>query len=655
MGTERSVWAKQAPIRRPRHLSLRWTLLAVALAGVAVLVFLWDWNWFRPLVEHEALVSLGRKVTLSHFDLRPGRQTIAIADGVEVANPDGFPSDKPFATIERLSVTVDLWAYLHDQQIVVPSIVVDRPMVVAERPAGQQPNWILQAPGVSSGPPPKIGDIQINDGRATVVVPAMKSDFAIDIATTDPDRQGERRIQATAKGTYAKQPITGQLLAGALLSLRDPSRPYPIDLKVQNGPVHVSLVGTVQDPLAFTGADLKLVLAGPDMGLLYPLTGIPLPKTPPFQVTGDLDYSAAKIVFRHIVGKVGSSDLEGDVVVDPHRPRPLMTADMRSRQVDLADLGGFIGSQPGRMSTPNQTPQQKADLARAEASPQLLPTKPIDLPTLRSADMHLKYEGAHIIGKGVPFDRIATTMAIDDGRIRLDPLSVGVGQGQIAGTIDLTPLNDKQIRLHSDIGVQRVDLGRLMQAAGIGNSSGTIGGRAAIDSTGNSVATFAANGNGSVQLVMSGGGELRALLIDLSGLEFGNSLLSALGIPRNDQIQCFVGDWALRQGMLSTRTLILDTDRNVVTGTGDVNLKDETLDYRLKTDAKHFSIGTVPTPIAITGRFKTPSIRPEALPLVARGGVAAALGFLFPPAALLPTIQFGVGDDSHCAPPARRK
>jgi uncharacterized protein involved in outer membrane biogenesis len=306
------------------------------------------------------------------------------------------------------------------------------------------------------------------------------------------------------------------------------------------------------------------------------------------------------------------------------------------------------------MSTPNQTPEQKQALARAEASPRLLPTQPIDLPKLRSADIHLKYDGGKIIGKGVPFDRINVVMSIDDGRIRLTPIALGVGRGQIEGTIDLDPLDNRQIRLRSNIGVQRVDLGPLLAATGVTHGSGVIGGRAVLDSTGNSVATFAANGDGSVQLVMSGGGDLSALLVDISGFELGNSLLSALGVPSNDQIECFVGDWALRQGILSTRTMILDTSDNITQGSGDVNLRNETIDYKLKTEAKHFSIGTLPAPIAITGPFKNPSIKPEVVPLAVRGGIAAALGFLFPPAALLPTIQFGVGDDHHCAPLTHR-
>jgi AsmA family protein len=68
---------------------------------------------------------------------------------------------------------------------------------------------------------------------------------------------------------------------------------------------------------------------------------------------------------------------------------------------------------------------------------------------------------------------------------------------------------------------------------------------------------------------------------------------------------------------------------------------------RLSTEAKHFTIGTLHAPINITGTLKKPSIMPGA-ELLARGGAAAGLGIAFPPLALLPTIQFGTGDDHRC-------
>jgi uncharacterized protein involved in outer membrane biogenesis len=145
------------------------------------------------------------------------------------------------------------------------------------------------------------------------------------------------------------------------------------------------------------------------------------------------------------------------------------------------------------------------------------------------------------------------------------------------------------------------------------------------------------------------GGDLSAVLIDLTGLQFGNALLSALGIPNKTQVQCFVGDLAMERGVLDFKAMTLDTGEAITNVGGDVDLGKETIDLGLKTDAKHFSVGSLPTRINITGTFKDPSIKPGA-EVAARVGAAAGLAALFAPLAILPTVQFGTSeeDDARC-------
>ncbi len=100
----------------------------------------------------------------------------------------------------------------------------------------------------------KIGDVQITGGDAHVVIPRMKSDFNAHIETQG--KGDAAKIVVDAKGTYAAQPITARLVGGALLSMRSASNPWPVDLDLANGPTHVALDGTLQDPLAFKGANV---------------------------------------------------------------------------------------------------------------------------------------------------------------------------------------------------------------------------------------------------------------------------------------------------------------------------------------------------------------------------------------------------------------
>jgi hypothetical protein len=65
--------------------------------------------------------------------------------------------------------------------------------------------------------------------------------------------------------------------------------------------------------------------------------------------------------------------------------------------------------------------------------------------------------------------------------------------------------------------------------------------------------------------------------------------------------------------------------------------------------AAHFSIGSLHTPINISGPLKHPRIRPEVGELALRGGAAGALAVLLPPLAILPTIEFGQDESRECA------
>jgi AsmA family protein len=196
--------------------------------------------------------------------------------------------------------------------------------------------------------------------------------------------------------------------------------------------------------------------------------------------------------------------------------------------------------------------------------------------------------------------------------------------------------------------LQNLDVSRMMAATHTFQGAGSISGVGAIDATGDSMASLMANGNGEVKMAMAGG-DLSAVLVDLTGLEFGNALLAALGVPNKTQVQCFVTDLVLTRGVLDFKAMTLETGEGITNVGGNLDLSKETIDLALKTDSKHFSVGSLPTRINITGTFKDPSIKPGA-EAAARAGASVGLGILFLPLAILPTIQFGTSEaeDARC-------
>ena len=611
----------------------------VVLLGAAAALFQWD--WLIPTVNARASAALGRPVTITHLHVTLGRVPHIVAEGVTIANPSDWPGGGTFATIDRLILDVDAMAYIRHRQLVIPRIEAEHPQVEAQQTADGKSNWVFPSSDTpSTGPETKIGSIRIADGHVHAVVPKLQADFNVDVATKD-DYGSTGQLVATARGTYAKQPITAQFTGGALLSLRDATQPYPVNLQLANGPTKVSLVGTVQNPLAFAGADLKLELAGPDMALLLPLTGIAIPKTPAYHVAGKLDYADGVVKFQHFTGKVGSSDLEGDLQVDTKPERPVVTATLQSRLVDLKDLGGFIGAEPGDAAKGTRRPTRQTS--------RVLPDQPISLPKLNVADVHLKYHATRIQGRAQPLDNMRANLDIVNGDVKLSPLSFGIGRGQIAATIDLVE-KANEVHARATIDFQRVDVDKLLAATGVARGAGAIGGRAVIDGSGRSMAEILARGNGELKLYMGSGGNVSALLIDLSGLEFGNAALSALGIPTRAIVQCLITDFVLQQGVATARTAILDTDEARVAATGSVNLRTEALALVLNTEPKHFSVGSLHAPVNIAGSLGAPSVRPDLAIVAARAGAAVGLAIVATPlAGLLPTIQLGTGEDGACS------
>lgn len=619
----------------------RWPFVLGGLVlALALFLAVFRWDWLIPLVNAQASKALGRPVTVTHLHVRLGRVPHIEADGITIANPDGWPGGGTFATADRLSVDIDALAYVRSRTVVIPDVAIDRPQVDAQQLEDGRANWTLAGGGGSTGPAPKIGNLRINDGHAHVVMTKLKSDFNVDVATRDTEGQPSQ-IVASAKGTYAKAPIDATFTGGALLSLRDESQPYPVNLQVANGPTKISLVGTVKDPLAFAGADLKLDLSGPDMSLLLPLTGVAIPQTPPYRITGALDYADGSVKFNGMNGKVGSSDLTGDLQIDTKPQRPVITADLQSKLVDLKDLGGFIGAEPGDAS--------KGTKKAAPSNGRVLPNDPVNLPKLNAADVHLKYRAGRIQGRSQPLDNMRADLDIENGAVSLSPLSFGIGRGQIVSDIKLAQ-SGEGVHAKTTIDFQRVDVDKLLASTGAARGAGAIGGRAVIDGTGRSMAEILAHGNGELKLYMGSGGNVSALLVDLSGLQFGNAVLSALGVPSRATIQCLITDFVLQQGVVDARTVLLDTDEARVGGKGSINLRDESLKLVLETESKHFSIGSLPAPVDITGTFAKPSVLPDLAVVGARAGAAVGLGILLTPlGALLPTIQLGTGEDGACA------
>lgn len=636
----------KAPRRRPVRRAL--AIISGALALLLVLlILLWNWDWFVPLINRRASAALHRPVSIAHLHVKLGLITTVSVDDLKVHQPDGFESEKElFASANKATVSVNVWRYLTHKGLEIPLISIDTPKGDIVALANGKNNYSFSDPNAKPDPAPKdtskplelpkIGDLIITNGDIRVAMAKLKTDMHILMHTTPAQGDKDGSIVLDLKGRYAQAPISGHIVGGSLLTLTNSNHPYPIDARLENGPTYVTLRGAVDDPLHFKGTKLVLHFAGPDMALLYGLTGIPIPHTPNYSVSGNIAYTAAHIRFSNFSGKLGSSDIGGTISVDPQTKPITVDADLHSRRVDLQDLGGFIGAKPG-----------KDESKQVSTSDRILPSQPINVPKLNSVNAHLVYKGDRIENKSTPLDNIVADIVVHDGAITINKLAFAVGDGTLGLSGALNPASNGQFDTHFKVDVSRLSVQRLMKATDTFKGQGTLGGHITLAAKGNSIASLLAHGDGGVTLVVDHGGDVSALLPDLLGLKIGSAILSAVGIPTRSDLKCFIADMPLRQGILSTNSLLLMTNNTRTLGGGTVNLRNETLDYHVVTRSTSFNVLSLPGRVNVTGPLKSPTIMPGA-EIIGRAAATAALAVAFPPAVLLPTIQFGVGEGSAC-------
>ncbi|MFT8364593.1 MAG: AsmA family protein [Gluconobacter cerinus] len=616
---------------------------ALAIA-IIVLVLVWQWDWFVPLINRKASAALHRPVSIAHLHVSPGLRTSVTVDDLKISQPEGFEKEKAdFASAKSLTVKVDVWRYLTGRGLFIPVIRMDTPRGDIISLMNGRNNYTFDdtskdnqsASSSSTTTLPDLGEIDIQNADIHLALAQLKTDMHVLVHTTPAQANQKGNVVVDLKGRYAQAPINGHIVGGALLSLTKPAEPYPIDGRIANGPTYVTLKGTVDDPLHFKGTKLALHFAGPDMSLLYGLTGVPVPHTPAYSITGNLGYSENAIRFQKFEGKMGSSDIGGDINVNPHLKPPFVEAALHSRSVDLADLGGFIGAKTGEAKK------------TAPPSKSVLPDQKINVPKLNAVNAHVTYHGDHIRNKDLPLDNIDTEFEVKDGAIDLKHLTFATGSGKISAAATLEPTKNEQFRTKFRLDVSRLPLSQIMKATDTFKGEGTIGGHVTLTSTGNSIASLVANGDGGTTLVLDRGGDVTALLPDLLGLKLGSAVLSALGIPNRSRLECLVADMPLDSGILKTKSLLLQTETTRTTGTGTVNFHNDTLDYAVTTRSIHPQILSLPGAVHIFGPLSGPNILPGA-ELVGRVAASVGLGVLFPPAALIPTIQLGVGEGSAC-------
>ncbi len=630
--------------RRPsRRTSI---ILGVLIAAVVVFLILFDWNWLKGPLERQVSARTGREFRIhGDLDVDLGRVTIIRADALQFGNAS-WAKDPTMAAAQRAEMGIEVWPLIFKREVRIPEIRLVKANLLLETGPQGKGNWdFLKGDGETDI---AFRRLWIEDGRLQFFNAAEKTDIDIRLNSVKPGKDDTAPpVDIRGKGHWTGAPFSLEGRAESPLALRDTEQPYRIDLKAQAGRTHARARGTLLDPLRLRDFDLQLMLSGQDMEDLYPLLGIAIPPTPPYKLDGRFTRDGNTWHYDRFSGVVGDSDLGGSAAVTVGRVRPLLEANLVSRRLDFDDLAGFVGAPPQTGGKESANAEQEAEAAQARADGRVLPDTPYNLTKLRAMDANVRWKAQRINAPSLPIDDMDAHLILDAGLLRLEPLNFGVADGDIRSTIRMDA-RENIIRTRANIAVRKLNLGKLFPNVELTKDAiGRIGGDIAITGTGNSIAQILGSSDGDIALGM-GQGRISNLLMELAGLDIAEALKFLVTKDKTIPIRCAFGDFAVKDGVMQTRTLAFDSTDTLVVGKGSISLKEETLDLELRPRPKDRSILALRSPLVVGGTFSDPSFRPDFKRLGLRGATALVLGSITPPAALLATLELGPGEDASC-------
>jgi len=665
--------------RRTKIASAAAAAAVLLIAGAVALLAAFDWNRAKPMLNERVSEALGRPFAIEgdldvSWAREPGQPgwrgwvpwPRVTAQDIWVGNP-GWARAPRFATLERIVFRLAPLPLLR-KRIVIPHIQLAGPAANLERRADGQANWEFSLPaGDDAGAGPgwqlQIDEIGFDQGRVRfddasldahgdiVVDPLGKpvpfAEIAGSQAGDAPQATPDYVFGWKVDGRYRKQPVSGSGRIGGMLALRGGGQPFPLQADVRVAQTRIALAGTLTDPLELGALDLRLRLSGNSMGDLYPLTGVALPDTPPYSTDGHLTADlnrpgGAVFAYRGFTGKVGDSDLRGDLSYAATSPRPRLTGTLSSNLLQLADLGPLVGVQPEG--------QAPAAGGRVQPADKVLPVDTFRTDRWRAMDAQVEFSGKRIVhGKDLPLENMHTRIALEDGLLKLDPLRFSMAGGTLAARIRLdggkTPM-----RGEVDLASRGLKLKQLFPGfEPMRTSLGEINGDARLAGTGNSVAALLGSADGELKLLVNDGAISRALT-EIAGLNLANYVVTELFGDDEVKINCAAADLGIEKGVASTRLMLFDTENALVNVEGTASFRDETLDLDITPHSKGLRIISLRSPLYVKGTFKNPSAGVQPGALIARGAGAVLLGVLVTPAAsLLALIAPSAGQENACA------
>lgn len=431
------------------------------------------------------------------------------------------------------------------------------------------------------------------------------------------------RISLQMSASIDDQPVQATLKTATAKELADPARRVPFDLQLEAAGTKLQLSGSMDRDIDARDVELALELRGEKFNRLDKLLRVSLPPWGPWSVAGRFRMSARGYAVDDMLLKVGSSSLKGRGRMDTSSGRAKLDVALAAPLIQLDDFKvdgwsalGDDASKDKKATRDKGKGASKDDSADAEA----LRRKAVETSdqvqallspeALKKADATLSVQVDQVLSGKDRLGQGKLSAKLANGRAEIGPVLVEMPGGQAKLSLSYEP-RDKEVLADLKLDVDNFNYGVLgRRFKPDSDLDGRFSLKMDVASRAPRLSQMLAHGNGRIDFAVWPK-DLRAGVFDLWAVNLLVALLPTVDPKNESTVNCAVGRFALNDGKLAQKQLVIDTSRMRVTGTTAVDFGSEKVHMRLQPQAKAAQFLSLATPIEVRGSFTDYDIGPN--------------------------------------------
>jgi uncharacterized protein involved in outer membrane biogenesis len=404
-----------------------------------------------------------------------------------------------------------------------------------------------------------------------------------------------RPLQLRAEGMLNGASTSIELEADPLATA-SAGHPYHYSFRERSADAQLEGHGVLTEPFFLDRTQGTFDSSGENLEALYQLAGVRLLPTVPYRLSGEFTRVGPESQFHRLHLTSGGSELQSEVAIDSSTSPSKLTVTLQFERLRLQDLGSAAAHNAGPPA------------AAAPAAASHLPTRPLNFDAVRHSDASYVLQARRVeLGRYALTD-VNARLRIAQGVMTLEPLAAHVWEGRlnVRATLDTTRAAPAfQLDAHLDDASLK-DVAAAGPAAAPIDAQLTL--RLGLRGAGLSLEQMADSADGSARLYLSPG-LMRASLAELIGLDLRGLGLTLSKSKAETPIRCGAAELSAHAGVLTTRSLVIDTDTVLIDGRGTVNLGGtESIDLTLRGYPKGVRILKLNSSVKVAGTLFHPSV-----------------------------------------------